>query len=273
MSDTDATTYGIEIEPADVDTGDRYWHAVEVHHLTPEENQNRNILILDLLDQTGDRVFGGRLRVTAGDETREVTVEQPPDAPGPTLSLERDKRYTVQALGLPGESLQTDTVVGVRTDHPDEAPGNELFHHSFAVTFQRTTAGAELPSTPTPSDEPADTAPPMGEQPTSPTPAEPVSEETLGQYILLGDPRRTQTRALLRMFAPLMVQVGEETVFGFHVEEAHRAREVLILATEDDIIPETEQELRTDTRTVQRALPREWDTVHKIVTEFLDTSQ
>lgn len=266
MSDTDANKYGIEIEPADVNAGDRYWHAVKVHHLTPEQNQSRNELILDLLDQSGDRVFGGRLRITAGDETREVTVEQPPDEAGPTLPLERDKRYTVQALGLPGESLTSDTVVGIRTDHPDEAPGNELFRHSFAVTFQRATAGAEQPATPTPgeeSDEPAD----------APTPHEPAEEPEIRQYVLLGDPRRTQIRALLKMLAPLMAELGEDTVFGFRVEEARRANKILILATEDDILPETENDLAANDRTVQRAHPREWVTVQNTIATFLDTSQ
>lgn len=263
MSETNAQNYGIEIEPADVDNGDRYWGAVEVRHLTPEENQSRNVLILDLLDQSGDRVFGGRLRVTAGDETREVTVEQPPDKPGPTLSLERDKRYSVQALGLPGESLKSETVVGIRTDHPDEAPGNELFHHSFAVTFQRATAGAEQPTTPAPDgevEEPADT----------PAPAEPTEEEGIRHYVLLGDPRRAQIRAVLKMLAPLMPQLGEDTVFGFHVEEARRADSILILATEDDILPETENELNAGDRTVQRALPRQWATVRNTISGFLN---
>lgn len=262
MSDTATNKYGIEIESADVDTGDRYWHAVEVHHLTPQENQSRNVLILDLLDQSGDRVFGGRLQVSTGDETREVTVEQPPDEPGPTLSLKRDKRYSVQALGLPGESLKSDTVVGIRTDHPDEAPGNELFRHSFAVTFQRTTAGAEPPTTPTPGDD-------MDEPAETPTPAEPAERHAIRQYVLVGDPRRPQIRAVLKMLAPLMAELGDDTVFGFHGKEARRADKVLILATEDDILSETENELQAGDRTVQRALPREWTTVRDTITGFL----
>lgn len=265
MSGIDASRYGIEIEPADVNTGDRYWHAVEVHHLSPEENQSRNVLLLDLLDQSGDRVFGGRLKIAADDDTREVSVEQPPDQPGPTLSLERDRRYTVQALGLPGESLKSDTVVGIRTDHPDEAAGNELFHHSFAVTFQRTTAGGEQPASPAPGDKPEDTV-------DTPIPTEPVEDRRIRQYILLGDPRRTQIRALLKMLAPLVAELAEDTVFGFHTEEARRADKILILATEDDILPETQQELDTGDRTVQRALPREWATVRDTVISFLDIS-
>ena len=36
---------------------------------------------------------------------------------------------------FPAEELPSDRVTGMHTGHPDEAPGNTLFHHSFSVTF------------------------------------------------------------------------------------------------------------------------------------------
>jgi hypothetical protein len=43
----------------------------------------------------------------------------------------------VEGLGLP-----SDRVENLHTGHPDEAPGNTLFHHSFLVVFQRTKVAA-----------------------------------------------------------------------------------------------------------------------------------
>ena len=48
----------------------------------------------------------------------------------------RGQVYAVEALGLP-----SDRVENMHTSHPDEPPGNTLFHHSFLVVYQRMIAG------------------------------------------------------------------------------------------------------------------------------------
>lgn len=273
MSETvvnDATAYGVRVEPAEVTAGQRYWRAIRVHHRTPAENQNRNQLVLDLRDQSGERVFGGRLRVTWDDQQEEPAVEQPSDEPGAVVPMQRDRTYAVEALGLPGESIPSDRVIGLHTNHPDEAPGNELFHHSFGIVFQRTIAedGESTESRPPVSDEVEEGASSDDEESEAPVP----EATTIARYILVGDPRRPQIRTVLIMLGPLLAQWDPGTVLGFQVDEARRAQSVLILAAEDDILPEVEASLRSNGRTVQRAVPRRWHELRSAVEAFLADS-
>lgn len=144
----DAAAYGVRIEPAAVSAGELYWQAVRVHHLTPDENGGRHHLFMDMLEPqagsepVGTRLFGARLRVTWGDQEEIVVVEKPLGEPGANLPLWKWQVCAVQALGLPGQELPSDRVLGIHSAHPDEGPGNTLFHHSFSVTFCRVRAPA-----------------------------------------------------------------------------------------------------------------------------------
>jgi len=144
----DAVAYGVTIQPAIPAPGSWYWQAVRVHHLTPEENGGNHHLYLDLYDPSqggdgssyGKRVYGGRLRVTWDGGEQIVTIDKPANEPGTNLPMWRWQVCALEALGLPGEELPSDRVTGLHTGHPDEAPGNTLFHHSFSVTFVKVKA-------------------------------------------------------------------------------------------------------------------------------------
>jgi hypothetical protein len=139
----DALGYGVNIVPATVSPGGWYWQAVRVHHLTPEENGGNHHIYLDVLDPsgpTGQRVFGAQVKVAWDDSEQVVTIDKPLNEPGGNFPMWKWQVCAVQALGLPDEQLPSDRVTGLQSGHPDEAPGNTLFHHSFSVTFLKVRA-------------------------------------------------------------------------------------------------------------------------------------
>ena len=135
----DAAAYGVGIEEAVVPQGTAYWRAVRVHHLDPEENEGRHHIFLDMLDEAGGRVPGGLVRVRSGGLEHVVVLNKLAGEPGANHPTWKGEVCSVSALGLPSETLDSDRVVGIHTNHPDELSGNTRFHHSFLVIFQRTT--------------------------------------------------------------------------------------------------------------------------------------
>lgn len=140
----DATGYGVQIQPANVAPGAFYWQAGRVHHLTPQENGGNHHLYLDVEDPAGSRVNGARLRVTWDGGEQIVTVDKPAGEPGANFPMWKWQVCAVECLGLPGQELPSDRVTGLHTGHPDEAPGNTLFHHSFRITFVKAKAAERV---------------------------------------------------------------------------------------------------------------------------------
>ncbi|MCS7285798.1 MAG: hypothetical protein RMK30_04550 [Anaerolineae bacterium] len=130
--ENDAIAYGVNVEPARVEPGESYWMAVKVHHLTPEENQGRSLIYIDILDEKGGRIYGAQARVSWPGGSQIVTVDKPLGEPGANFPLWPGQLCSVEALGLP-----SDRVFGIHNDHPDEGPGNRRFQHSFLVVFQK----------------------------------------------------------------------------------------------------------------------------------------
>jgi len=136
--ENDALAYGVNIEPVEVPVGEAFWKAVRVHHLTPEENHGNHHIFIDVLDEEGQRIYGAQVKVTWPGGEQVLTVDKPPNEPGTNFPVWRGQVCSVEALGLP-----SDKVTGIHTGHPDEGPGNTLFHHSFLVVFQRTVKTGE----------------------------------------------------------------------------------------------------------------------------------
>jgi hypothetical protein len=134
MPDTvnDAVAYGVRVISAEVAPGADYWRVVRVHHLIPQENDQRHHIFLDVLDVAGARVTGARVRVDWDGGGRDLVIDKPPSEPGANEPMWKWEICSVQALDLP-----SDLVENLHTAHPDEPPGNTLFHHSFLVVFQR----------------------------------------------------------------------------------------------------------------------------------------
>ena len=138
----DAVAYGVRVISAEVAPGADYWRVVQVHHLTPQENGQRHHLFFDALDKAGNRVTGARVHVDWDGGGRDLVIDKPPGEPGANEPMWKWQVCSVRALGLP-----SDVVENLHTAHPDEPPGNTLFHHSFLVVFQRAQANvAPAPS-------------------------------------------------------------------------------------------------------------------------------
>ncbi|RME81637.1 MAG: carboxypeptidase regulatory-like domain-containing protein [Caldilineae bacterium] len=137
----DAEAYGVRIVEADVAPGTTYWRVTRVHHLTPEENGGRHHIFLDALDEAGERVYRTRILITWDGGSELVVIDKPLNEPGANFPMWKWQICNAEVQGAP-----SDRVENLHTAHPDEAPGNTLFHHSFAITFQRTVAEVAGPA-------------------------------------------------------------------------------------------------------------------------------
>lgn len=146
----DATSYGVQVQTANVAPGAWYWQAVRVHHLTPQENGGNHHIYLDVRDPAlgdgaeSERVNGARLRVSWDGGQQIVTIDKPANEPGTNFPMWKWQVCAVECLGLPGSELPSDRVTGLHTGHPDEASGNTLFHHSFHITFVKARAAERV---------------------------------------------------------------------------------------------------------------------------------
>ena len=131
----DAVTYDVCVVEANVEPGVEYWKVTRVHHLAPAENYGRHHVFLDAIDEEGNRLFGSRALVSWDGGAEKIVIDKPLGEPGTNFPLWKWQVCNVEMLDLP-----SDRVENLRTDHPDETPGNALFHHSFAITIQRTVA-------------------------------------------------------------------------------------------------------------------------------------
>lgn len=128
----DAAAYGVSIVEADVPPGETYWRAARVHHLTPTENGGNHHIYFDVLDEAGQRINGARVRITWDGGEDYVNVDKPANEPGANFPMWRGQVCRTELEGLP-----SDQVLGLKSGHPDEAPGNTWFHHSFLVVYER----------------------------------------------------------------------------------------------------------------------------------------
>lgn len=136
----EASNYGVTIQPAEVAPGTRYWKAIGVYHLSPDENRGRHNIFVDVLNDGGQRA-------------KEMTIGWTWDGNSDPHSLNHlDKPDNEPATDIPifgsvfrlwvagGEA--SDIVSGIHAQHADEhnAAGellNSIGHHSFYVVFQR----------------------------------------------------------------------------------------------------------------------------------------
>ena len=137
--------YGVEIEPVS-DPGGPHWSVIGVHHLTGPENGGKHNIYCDALDEDGLRIQGSHLIATKGDlPSFLVKIDKPPQEPGTNFPMFKHDVATV-AVHRPDETpLPSEKVINLHTGHPDEEPGNTLFHHSFFVVFQKTSGAAPPP--------------------------------------------------------------------------------------------------------------------------------
>lgn len=221
----DASAYGVRIVPVEVAEGVTYWRTIRVHHLTPDENHGNHNINLDALDEAGSRSFGAQARVTWPEGEQTLTVDKALGEPGADFPMWKWQICAVEMLGLP-----SDRVENLHTGHPDEPPGlgNTLFHHSFAVDFQRTVKGAVQPLPPPPD--------PAG--------------QFMQRYILFGPAAAHRTAVYLDLARGYLL--ARQPTFGFDAGAASHARHVVIVGELQDVSQATEDALRQAGCNVER---------------------
>lgn len=135
-----AESYGAKIEPTQA-TG-RVWRAVEVRHLSPDENRGGHAVYVHTVDEAGRRVRDVRIAYTRGNGKIEAAPLDKGDGPlekgHGVVDIYKDDTI---ALSIIGAGDGGDIVSGIHSRHPDE-PGpngenwNSWGHHSFYVKFQ-----------------------------------------------------------------------------------------------------------------------------------------
>ncbi|MBW7884067.1 MAG: peptidoglycan DD-metalloendopeptidase family protein [Caldilineaceae bacterium] len=149
----DAAVYGARVEPIAVTAGQPFWKVIGIHHLTPDENRDRHNAYIEALDEAGNRVQDGALRVgwiwegKSDGPAEPKRLDKPPGEPAADVPIEKNMTVT---LWLEGDGA-SEQVAGLHTRHNDEhGPGggkNSLFHHSYYVVFQRTRGADGGPGT------------------------------------------------------------------------------------------------------------------------------
>ena len=145
----EAAQYGVSVEPAVVTPGRYYWRVLGVHHLTPDENQGKHNVFVDIVSELGERVRDPNLRLEWGwkgqlpdEQVSPGIFDRPDDEPAGNIALYKGMSALVK---VSGDDLSSDKVSNLRTDLPDEATqsdllGNSFGHHSYYIVFQRTKA-------------------------------------------------------------------------------------------------------------------------------------
>lgn len=134
-----AVDYGVKIKKLpeiSVPLGaEKYWRVIGVHHLNGAENMGNHHVYVDVLDEDGVRMNGARLVLTQGNSAPVfAVVDKPANEAGTNFPMWSSTRATVAVE----DSLPSEAVTGLRTDHADEEIGNTWGHHSFYIVFQRT---------------------------------------------------------------------------------------------------------------------------------------
>lgn len=142
----DAAAYGVTIQPAGAEPGQPYYKVLGVKHLTPAENGGNHHAYVEVLDESGQRLFGCQLLVVNNNIRSFITIDKPIDEPGGNAPMSWGDTLDIRAIGFVNAELPGDIVRGLHTRHPDESDlRNSLGHHSFYLVAQRVIAGGVEP--------------------------------------------------------------------------------------------------------------------------------
>lgn len=141
-----ALKYGAWIVSTEEIPAAKIFVARRVEHLSPEVNRGRSAIFVRVLDERGNRLQSGDLRIQWGWQGQRpseiaplVTLTKPDGELGHgNLDLYQGQRIWLKVYS---NSYVSDTVLNLHGDHPDEhGPNGEIwngrFHHSYLVTFQ-----------------------------------------------------------------------------------------------------------------------------------------
>jgi hypothetical protein len=144
-----AAAYGVTIQPAPETAA--AWRATSVRRLSGSENQGKHNVFVKVLQPNGDRDRNPALRIGWTWDGK-----RPGELAPPALLDKPDKgelghgnvpinKGQVLSVWIQGTGLASDRVSGMRTNFPDEAPGNTWGHYSYEVIFQRSEGVVVVP--------------------------------------------------------------------------------------------------------------------------------
>lgn len=151
-----ASDYGVEILPVDEPAAPQY-RVAGVRHLNPEENGGNHHAYIDVIDTDGLRLWNTMVGVHQhGVGQFFARLDKPAHEPGCNHVLNLNVANNTVFVSEAG--YQSERVTGLKSDHPDEGPGNTRGHHSFYVVFVRLDRPLEI--TPPTEPEPPAIVPP-----------------------------------------------------------------------------------------------------------------
>lgn len=150
----DAAAYGVTIKPAQVADGQQYWRVIGVHHLLPHENEGNHTILVEALDEAGNRIrqsnafAASRWHGQTGDPDVKALDKASYDPMGCDFPMGIEATFAVWMKGIRVDQVvpndPTDRVDHLHTRHKDEGSGNTIGHHSFFVVFQRSRKGPSV---------------------------------------------------------------------------------------------------------------------------------
>lgn len=144
----DAAQYGVVVVPAPVDPGETYWKITRIHHLTGAENNGNHNLFVNVLRDGQPARDAIALAFWGDDNEVQIPLEKPYPAE-PMGNIPLWKGQVVEAM-VDDDEFESDLVQNIHTAHPDEPPGNTLYHHSFLVEWQLVTKAGDVEPEPPP---------------------------------------------------------------------------------------------------------------------------
>ena len=163
--------WGVNVQRATPQAGQRYVVARRVRVLPPAENAGKHHIFVNVV-QDGTRLYNSTVEIlnTGNGWRGQVPLEKAPPEPMGNHAMNKGDTIEVWVSKAAGFSdVVSDRVTGLHTRHADRGPGSTWGHHSFEITFEY--MGQYAPQKPA---EPVPTPPPAA--PTQPT-------ETLEQFI------------------------------------------------------------------------------------------
>jgi hypothetical protein len=142
-----AAKYGVRIREALVADGQLYWRVIGVHHLKSEEGEGTNTVLVEALDEHGNRIREGKVwaaNTFEGSNSQEVRAldKASTDPMGCDFPMFKHGTYSVWMEGATKDAHEpSDHAEKFHTRHDDEGSGATWGHHSFFVVFQRTLKG------------------------------------------------------------------------------------------------------------------------------------
>ncbi len=153
-----ADGYGVAVLPTDEPAAPQY-RVAGIRHLSGTENNGNHHAYIDVIDTDGLRLWNTMVGVHQhGVGQFFARVDKPAHEPGCNHVL--NLNVSNNTIFISEAGYQSERVTGLKSDHPDEGPGNTRGHHSFYMVFVRLDRPLEI--TPPTEPEPPVVTPPAG---------------------------------------------------------------------------------------------------------------